>query len=153
MVSPISGTFPETGVFSKIEPTAADDIEDVLADYVRSNAAVLASCTSSGDAEQDRSLYAKTLDEVEPGWLQGPLDHDDVARLGPHLVSKRFGVVQGSKLRPVDDYSVSGINGTLCATEAIDPADVDQVTSNCRSHADALAIDPRLRGSGSPFTV
>ena len=60
-------------------------------------------------------------------------------------------MVQGAKLRPVDDYSVSGVNSTLSAGEAIDPADIDQVTANCRAHADAMVMDTHLRSNDSPF--
>ena len=71
--------------------------------------------------------------------------------MGPYVVSRRFGVVQGGKLRAVDDYSVSRINGTLSATECIDPSDVDQITANCRAHEDALVTNPDLWDPRSPF--
>ena len=53
---PLSGVFPETGIFPKIEKASADDVDEVLSDHARGNAAVLATCTSSGDLAHDDEL-------------------------------------------------------------------------------------------------
>ena len=55
------------------------------------------------------------------------------------MPSRRFGVRQGAKLRVIDDFSASGINDALAASETIDPADVDHIVANIRTHAQAFA--------------
>ena len=62
--------------------------------------------------------------EVKRGWLLGPYEWDS---LGPREVpSHRFPLRQGSKLRPIDDYSLSGVNACVTTLEAptVDTADV-----------------------------
>jgi len=49
----------------------------------------------------DSDLYDKTLKEVQQGWLVGPLKWEDLEDTA--VVSRRFGIVQGQKLRPIDD--------------------------------------------------
>ena len=49
--------------------------------------------------------------------------------------------MQGKKMRAIDDFSISGVNGTLSAAETICPADVDQIAANARAHAAALLQD------------
>ena len=58
---------------------------------------------------------------------------------GAWVPSRRFGVRQGAKLRVIDDFSASGINDALAACETIDPADVDHIVANIRTHAQAFA--------------
>ena len=60
------------------------------------------------DPEIDRGTYEATLDEVSRGWLTGPIPEED---LKPNsLVTRRFGVLQNNKIRPIDNYLESGLN-------------------------------------------
>ena len=63
---------------------------------------------SSGDIEVDKLLWAKTLEEVDRGHLSGPYRIDAL----PHgcLVNSRFPIIQGGKLRPIDNYTSSLVN-------------------------------------------
>ena len=55
---------------------------------------LLASVRSSGDSFIDEEVFAKTQEEVQCGWLEGPIDP---AGLPSHaVVSRRFGIKQGS---------------------------------------------------------
>ena len=56
--------------------------------------ALLASIRSSGDDYIDSEVFAKTQDEVECGWLEGPYDPADLPANA--VVSRRFGIKQGS---------------------------------------------------------
>ena len=76
---------------------------------------LLSSIRSSGDDEIDLEVYNKTMDELQCGWLEGPLD---VAQLAPHaIINRRFGIKQTSgetvKVRLIDDFSASGVNSTV----------------------------------------
>ena len=43
------------------------------------------------------------------------------------VVSKRFGLQQGEKLRPIDDYSVSSVNATVTAKDQATADNVDVI--------------------------
>ena len=81
-------------------------------------------------------------EEVGKGWLRGPLDRDALAKLGRWIPSRRFAVVQGAKTWPIDDYTLSKVNAAVSTYESFDPADIDHIAANCRSHGDAQVRGP-----------
>ena len=120
----LTGRVPTSGVLpGKISP-ATMHADDLMMHSGRNREAVRESLGPSGDPEQDRALWAKTLEEVEKGWLIGPLEWDDL-REGD-IVSHRFPVKQGAKIRPIDDYSRSGVNACVTTLEqpTVDTVDV-----------------------------
>ena len=91
----------------------------------RARAAMRTASASCGDPNMDEMLYQKTLDEVERGWLLGPLPWDS---LEPNaVVSKRFALQQGEKLRPIDDYSMSSVNATVTVKDQATADNVDVI--------------------------
>ena len=54
--------------------------------------------SSSGDAEVDDQVWSQTIQEVENGWLRGPLTASEIPPGSP--VSRRFGLRQKTKARP-----------------------------------------------------
>ena len=87
-----------------------------------------ASCRSSGVRETDVAVFEGTMEEVKRRWLQGPPTEEQITDLlGPCWVpSRRFGLVQGSKLRLVDDFSEHGVNGATHVREKITLGGVDE---------------------------
>ena len=83
--------------------------------------------------------------------MVGPLAADDLDSTPGWSCSRRFGLRQGSKIRPIDDHSISLVNDTFKAQETIDPSDIDVIAANARLHADALVSDVAARGASSPF--
>ena len=78
---------------------------------------ILAGTGSCGDAEADRELYRVTREELDRGWIHGPLPQ---TVLGPgSSVTRRFPVVQGRKIRPIDDFTASLINLTNSSQESV----------------------------------
>ena len=77
---------------------------------------VRSSVGPSGDDELDASIWEQTLDEVPKGSLVGPLSDGDVPLDAP--ISRRFGVRQKSKIRPVDDFSASGVDKAAGVSES-----------------------------------
>ena len=70
----LTGRVPTSGVLpGKISP-ATMHADDLMMHSGRNREAVRESLGPSGDPEQDRALWAKTLEEVEKGWLIGPLE-------------------------------------------------------------------------------
>ena len=95
--------------------------------------------SASKDPQIDRELYEQTLEEVGAGWLIGPVDRDTLTASLPCWVpSRRFAVVQGGKFIAVDDFSGSGVNGTVSACETVNPSDLDAIASHTRAVMDAF---------------
>ena len=118
------GRCPSSGVLpGKLVP-ASLDAESLLSCARKVQGALKSTLGPSGDDAMDRELWDKTMLEVKRGWLLGPYEWDS---LGPREVpSHRFPLRQGSKLRPIDDYSLSGVNACVTTLEAptVDAADV-----------------------------
>ncbi|CAE7253423.1 unnamed protein product, partial [Symbiodinium sp. CCMP2456] len=58
-----------------------------------------------------------TADELRRGWLFGPVDEKDLP--AEAVVTRRFGIRQGGKCRPIDNYLESGVNATASASDTI----------------------------------
>ena len=86
--------------------------------------ALKASLGPSGDKDKDAELWEKTMAEVKEGWLEGPFEWDQLAP--DEVPSHRFPLQQGSKLRPIDDYSLSRVNACVTTVESptVDIVDV-----------------------------
>jgi len=82
---------------------------------------------SSGDAEIDSQLYAATMKEVSKGFLEGPIDPR--ALPAGSTLTRRFGVFQKNKTRPIDDYKASFVNSSVSQTETATVHTVDHVAS------------------------
>ena len=79
---------------------------------------------SSGDSSLDKQLWERTIQEVERGWLVGPLCWDELPTNAS--VSIRFPLPQSGKVRPIDDLSQSQVNATVSTYEqaTVDGPDV-----------------------------
>ena len=66
-------------------------------------AGILRSLVSSGDTVLDEQLYSATLKEVEKGFLTRVQDLSELPK--GSTITRRFGVQQKSKTRPIDDYT------------------------------------------------
>ena len=79
----------------------------------------------SEDDKVNKSVWEQTLQEVADGFIEGPFEMSSVPLDMP--VSKRFGVVQGQKIRCVDDFSGSSVNMTVQSCESPRPHTLDVV--------------------------
>ena len=94
------------------------------------NDAMLSRCKTSGNSIIDDSLWKDTLEECRKGWLFGPFETaqklaDFISSL-PHL-ARRFPLQQGPKIRPIDDLSEPGTNGTFGCHDRMTFLDVDSI--------------------------
>ena len=62
-------------------------------------------------------MFEETRREVLQGWATGPHSEEDLDKEGGWLCARRFGIMQSSKLRVVDDYSEPFVNATFAAQE------------------------------------
>ena len=110
------GEVPATGVLpSKFMPaTTTIDSLRKQSELLKHKATHLAA--SSNSADIDDEVWRQTMEEVEEGWLRGPISLDEIPPTSP--ISKRFGLQQGEKVRLIDDYSDSGVNSCVTSSEA-----------------------------------
>ena len=123
---PLCGWLPSSEVFPpKLRPP---DIHlDTLAKMSASFSARSVSATKpSGDMELDKLLWQATLDEAASGFLTGPFRVDQLPQGA--IASPRFGLMQKSKLRPIDNFSASHVNS---ATGLQDKLQVDSIDEIC----------------------
>eukprot|EP00971_Amphidinium_carterae_P274101 5439917-Amphidinium_carterae.1 len=99
------------------------------------------STASSGSLVLDRELWAKTLDEVTKGFLEGPFEmHEIDERCGIEWCPiRRFPVQQSDKLRPIDDGKDNGVNDALVVTNKLTLHDVDTLGALLRVIMESVA--------------
>ena len=72
----------------------------------------------SGGSHIDAVVWQKNMEEVERGWLLGPLQKCEVPDDQP--ISRRFGLQQKrGKIKLIDDYTESGVS--TCVTSVTFP--------------------------------
>jgi hypothetical protein len=118
----LTGKLPASNHFDQKFRPAALPTEALRGIADRSRKALLANVKSSGDPQVDDGVLQATLKEKELGFLQGPLDASTI----PHgaTLTRRFGVLQKEKVRPIDDYKASfgKIRGHSDSGRSCDPA-------------------------------
>ena len=123
----LTGMLPASNVFSKnIKPAVISCAElRKVADLSRT--CMLQTVRSSGDPQLDRELHEATLKEVERGFLVGPIEPG--ALPAGATLTRRFGVKQRTKTRPIDDYKASFVNASVTQTESATVHTIDHVAS------------------------
>ncbi len=97
------GPIPEGNVFPKHFRPNLHSVEQLTTNISMYRDHVLSSAKLSGDAELDQKLVEKSLEEVETGWAEGPLDWSELHE--PYVLNRRFAIRQKGKVRCVDDYT------------------------------------------------
>ena len=118
------GEVPKSNVLPRKLLPAVISEQELHANSHKANLALRYMTRSSGDLELDEKLWAKTISEVDKGWMLGPLTWDTLN--SGDTVSRRFPLEQGGKVRPIDDLSQSQINSTVTCYEqaTVDGPDV-----------------------------
>jgi hypothetical protein len=122
------GTLPSSPEFPEPRLRAATKDMDELWRYSKwAQVSALSSTGPSGDPALDEAVYLATEEEVQKGWLLGPYSAEQLCeKVGRLWVpSRRFGVVQGGKVRPIDDFSVYGINEAVSSSDKLDLGGLD----------------------------
>jgi hypothetical protein len=81
--------------------------------------------------EVAQAVWTETLAQLESGWIKGPYSAEQLDRKFPEgwVPSKRFGVVQGPKIRAVDDFSEFLVNAACGTGEQIVLQGLDDVAA------------------------
>ena len=104
----LGGPRPSCPEFKIKRASATLVMGDLRTSAVQARKAIINATKGSGDDKIDRETFEATTNEVERGWLDGPLDRSELGATS--LVTRRFGVVQGTKTRPIDNYLESGVS-------------------------------------------
>ena len=128
----LTGTLPESHTFAKRFKPAHLPTETLRSVAKMARSALLASVRGSGDSELDRGVYEATQKEIEKGFLSGPVDPLSLPE-GATL-TRRFGVKQKGKIRPIDDYRASLVNASVTQAEAVSIHGVDHIAALCAEY-------------------
>jgi len=126
----VTGKLVASKVWSRELKPATMSIEEFRQRSVWSNKALSTKCISSGDGAVDDQVWQQTLEEVEKGWLAGPLSLEQMqAKYAERnwCASRRFPVVQGQKIRLIDDAKESCFNDTVTVVNKLELMDVDHM--------------------------
>ena len=123
----LTGDLLRSGVFNQKFRPASMTCEDRRKVSNLSCEVLLESVQSSGDKEIDLSLLATTLKEVEKGFIQGPINKEELP--AGSTLTKRFPVKQKNKVRPIDDYKASLVNFAVTQTEGVTIHTIDHIAS------------------------
>ena len=104
----LAGEVEETSIFQAQFKPCLVTMEQLESDALRRCELILSLTKSSGDRALDEQLLAETREELSCGWAEGPFDLESLERGA--TISSRFALVQGSKTRMIDDFSISGVN-------------------------------------------
>ena len=147
----IAGDIPKSAVFRKKFRPAELTVDSLRRNAKRVRRGILQSVHAEGDQlgsdhELARAVYDATMKELSLGYLHGPYAESD---LGPECsITRRFGVRQGQKVRPIDNYTESQLNQTTTVHETITlhTADVIAAASSYRLGLTDCADRRTLKG-------
>ena len=115
--SDLTGEIPLTNMLpGRFEPALISE-QELQRSAERVRKAAIHGVRSSGDNDLDDIVWQKTMEEVDKGWLIGPLHDNQVPADRP--LSRRFGLRQKQgKERLIDDFSESGVNASVTVSES-----------------------------------
>jgi len=129
----LAGAAPVVPSFGPCFKPAKLTLKELEASAKTSRTALLATVRSSGDVEVDETVFQKTLEELDCGWLEGPIPVKDLPDNA--IVSRRFGIRQTSgdtiKVRLIDDFAASGVNDTVRVESAAKLHTIDVAAALC----------------------
>ena len=96
-----------TGIFPVRKHDATHSIETLLAGCSWAQKASLGLIGVSTDAECDKRMYEKPVEEVQVGQATGSFTFEQISRKfnGKWIGAKRFGIGQKGDYRPIDSYT------------------------------------------------
>ena len=129
----LAGAAPVVPAFDSCFKPAKITMKELSSSAKASRTSLLASIRSSGDPEIDQTVMQKTMEELECGWLEGPIPVSEPP--AEAVVSRRFGIRHSSgdvvKIRLIDDFSASGVNDIVQVESATKLHTLDVAAALC----------------------
>ena len=140
----LTGVSPHVECFEQSFKPAKITEDELSTSATGSRHAMFRSTRSSGDPFIDSEVHAKTLAELESGWLEGPVPFDSLPSNA--VVNRRFGIKQSSgdsfKVRLIDDYSASGVNSSVQVSSMPKLHTLDVVAALCLEISRPPLLEP-----------
>ena len=132
------GDLPDSLTFPPKEAPARDSVSQLRAHAAEAQREVQR--RRPGDAEMERDLHDATQSELEKADYLRPTTTEQLdAKFGKHwLPARRFGLRQGNKVRPIDDFSACGHNATVGNKFRVDLGGIDEIVAISKGWARAL---------------
>lgn len=127
----LTGKLPASNHFSQKFRPAALPTEALRSVADRARSALLATVKSSGDPAVDEGVLRATQKEKELDLLHGPVDVSTIP--SGATLTRRFGVMQKDKVRPIDDYKASLVNSAVTQVEVVTLHGIDHIACLCAS--------------------
>ena len=130
----LTGIQPYSGVFAHLPNLPSITTASLRQSSALNNQALHARVKSSGCAKVDTELAQLVDEEKDKGWLYGPFRGIELEQhLGevPHL-ARRFPLVQGDKIRQIDDLSENNTNAASGCNDKLTLHDTDTLTTLIR---------------------
>eukprot|EP00435_Cladocopium_sp_Y103_P003802 s2711_g1.t1 len=140
----VVGWMKQSGMFAANLRPPELHVDSLVAMAPSFSSRSIASVCASADDALDREVWQATMAEVEGGTLDGPYDVWDLPK--GHIASPRFGLRQGSKVRPIDNLTASGINSTVGLPEKLQVDTIDEVASMIKRFMQVHGNDSVLVG-------
>ena len=139
----LTGPVPISGVYPGKLRTASITTQQLRDGSKWTRKGMVARVRSSGDKEIDEKLWEEALEEKAKGWLDGPFDEEQLLHkfAGEFVVSRRFGLRQGKKIRAIDDFSESLVNASILTAEKIELMGVDDFVALIKIMMEAISSD------------
>ena len=131
----LTGQLAASGQFRPRFKPAEMSVEELKRSAKWAKHAIVGSCKRVGEnAEVAKAVWEETLTQLESGWIKGPYTSEQLDKKFPGgwIPSKRFGVVQGPKVRAVDDFSEFLVNAACGTSEQIVLQGLDDVAAAAR---------------------
>ena len=140
------GDLQPFGQFMQQLKPALLGVEQLRQTAIWAQKAVISSCKRrSDDMDMAQSVWDETIEQTQDDkrWVLGPFTSEQITeRQGRHWIpAKRFGVKQGGKVRPADDFSQYLINSSVTCHEKIDLEGIDHICSTARFFLGASKAD------------
>ena len=131
----LTGYMPCTGVFHPDEKPALSSEQDFWEGAAILRDSLWDKVSSQVCGEHAQELWNVTLEEADAtskAWLDGPYTREQLEEVYPQGWSpcRRFSVMQG-KLRPIDDFSESGVNSCFGCFERVSLKALDELCWVC----------------------
>ena len=114
---PVAFDIPDSGVFREIDAPAQTSEAEFMATNIQMNRSIKQSLSKppSGEEEEERAkmCWKRTEEEIEAGLVFGPISGAQLDRKygrGKWRAIKRSAIIQGEKVRCIDDAKRNGLN-------------------------------------------
>lgn len=84
----------------------------------------------------DEAVLKETEEELAKGWADGPWELGSLEKGA--TISRRFPLLQGEKIRMIDDYSVSGVNDSCTINTKLDLHVIDTFVAAAKSYFEEM---------------